>query len=211
MVSMGTLPVGHTQGGMVGHLLGLPRLYWLTLDYVHEPHGPAVRSLMAQARKLYSATGDTGGITDYADPNVRVGFKEVDEALSHVSESGNHVYRVGVSSLVLDISESGAQKGAREAQEAFAALPGVQPILETAGLLTQFIALAPCSGQTNERSFLTLQENAADFFPLGCPLARSEQTCLTRMEPLGQPHRPQSIRCAQQQLERHCDRRLGVG
>ena len=48
-------------------------------------------------------------------------------------------------------------------------MPSVQPIVETAGLLTQFTALAPCSGLTNERVFLTLQENAADFFPLDAP------------------------------------------
>ena len=166
MVSMGNLPIGHTQGGMIGHLLKLPRLYWMMVDYVHEPYGPAVRALMSQARRLYSATGDTGGITDYADPTVRVGFKEVDDALSHISESGTHVYRVGLSVLLLDPSESGVDQAVQEARDAFTNLPSVQPIVETAGLLTQFTALAPCSGQTNERVFLTLQENAADFFPL---------------------------------------------
>lgn len=169
IVSMGNLPVGYTQGGMVGHLLKLPRLYWLAVDYVHEPYGPAVRALMSQARRLYSATGDTGGITDYADPTVRVGFKEVDDALSHMSETGTHVYRVGLSMVLLDSSEHGIQQGLQEAREAFTNLPSVQPIVETAGLLTQFLALAPCSGQTNERVFLTLQENAADFFPLDAP------------------------------------------
>ena len=169
MVSMGNLPVGHTQGGMVGHLLKLPRLYWLMVDYVHEPYGPAVRALMAQARRLYSATGDSGGITDYADPTVRVGFKEVDDALSHISESGTHVYHVGLSLLLLDSSENGINQAVQEARDAFTNLPSVQPIVETAGLLTQFVNLAPCSGFANERVFLTLQENAADFFPLDAP------------------------------------------
>ena len=169
MVSMGSLPVGHTQSGMVGHLLKLPRLYWLMVDYVHEPYGPAVRALMAQARRLYSATGDTGGITDYADPTVRVGFKEVDDALSYMSETGTHVYRVGLSMLLLDSSEDGIDQAVQEARDAFTNLPSVQPIVETAGLLTQFIHLAPCSGQANERVYLTLQENAADFFPLDAP------------------------------------------
>ncbi len=175
MVSMGNLPTGHTQGGMVGHLLSVPRLYWLMVDYVHEPYGPALRSLMAQARRLHSATGDTGGLTDYADPTVRVGFKEVDEALSHMSETGTHVFRVGLSLLLLDSSEDGIQQGMQEARAAFTNLPSVQPIVETAGLLTQFTALAPCSGQTTERVFLTLEENAADFFPLDGPWRGSSQ------------------------------------
>ena len=140
---------------------------------------------MAQARRLYSATGDTGGITDYADPTVRVGFKEVDDALSHISESGTHVYRVGLSTLLLDSSEDGINQGVQEAREAFSNLPSVQPIIETAGLLAQFTALAPCSGLANERVFLTLQENAADFFSLGRALERLEQTHVSATEPLG--------------------------
>lgn len=169
MLSMDHLPAGYTQGGMLGHLLGLPRRFWLMVDYLHEPYGPVLRALMAQARRLHAATGDTGGLSDYADPAVRVGFKEMDEALSHMSETGSHVFRVGLSLLLLDTSEEGLRQGAQEARAAFANLPGVLPIVETAGLLTQFVALAPCSGRTNERSFLTLQENAADFFPLDGP------------------------------------------
>ena len=172
---MGNLPVGYTQGGMIGHLLTLPKLYWLMVDYVHEPYGPAVRALMAQARRLYAATGDTGGLTDYTDPTVRVGFKELDDALSHVSETGTHVYRVGLSMMLLDTTEEGIRNGTQEAVEAFTHLPSVQPIVETAGLFKQFTALAPCSGQTNERVFLTLQENAADFFPLDAPWRGSSQ------------------------------------
>ncbi|MCA9839205.1 MAG: ATP-binding protein [Trueperaceae bacterium] len=175
LVSMSNLPVAYTQAGMIGHLLKVPRLFWLIIDYVHDPHGPALRSLMTQARRLYSATGDTGGLTDYADPNVRVGFKEVDDALSHVSESGTHVYRVGVSMLLLEPEQDRLKKGLDEARDAFIQLPGVQPIVETAGLLTQFKALAPCSGLCNERMFLTLQENAADFFPLDAPWQGSSQ------------------------------------
>lgn len=176
IISMANLPVGYTQAGMMGHLLKLPRVFWLVLDYVHDPHGPALRSLMAQARRLYSATGDTGGLTDYADPTVRVGFREVDDALSHLSESGSHVYRVGLSVLLLDTTQEGLKQGVQETKEAFTHLPSVQPLVETAGLLTQFKALAPCSGQTNERVFLTLQENAADFFPLDAPWQGSSQS-----------------------------------
>lgn len=175
VVSMGNLPVGYTQGGMIGHLLTLPRLFWLTVDYVHEPYGPTVRALMAQARRLYAATGDTGGLTDYTDPTVRVGFKELDDALSHVSETGTHVYRVGLSMTLLDTTEEGIRRGTQEAVEAFTQLPGVKPIVETAGLFKQFVALAPCSGRVNERVFLTLQENAADFFPLDAPWRGSSQ------------------------------------
>ena len=35
--------------------------------------------------------------------------------------------------------------------------------------MTQYLALAPFSGGTNERTFLTFEENAADFFPIDMP------------------------------------------
>lgn len=168
-VSMGSLPVGYTTTGMLSHLLTLPRLYWLVLDYVHEPYGPAVRALMGQARRLYSATGDTGGPTDYADPSVRVGFAETDEALAQISRTGSHVFKMGLTMLILDHDLKGAKEGIQETISAFGQMPGVVPIVESAGLFTQFRALAPLSGGTNERTFATLEENATDFFPMDAP------------------------------------------
>jgi conjugal transfer ATP-binding protein TraC len=169
LLSLGRMPTGFTQGGMLGHLLNLPGCYWLTIDFVHEPYGPMLRALMAQARRLYAATGDTGGLTDYTDPSVRVGFREVDDALSHMSSSGARVYRVGLSLLLFEEDDETCRKSTREVHTAFGSLGGAQAILETAGLFTQFVTLAPGSGRANERTFLTLQENAADFFPLDGP------------------------------------------
>jgi conjugal transfer ATP-binding protein TraC len=175
LLTMGSLPVGYTYAGLINHLLSMPRLFWLVIDFFHEPYGRVVRSLMSQARRLYSATTMRGGITDYSDPSVRRGFHEVDEALSEATMSGSHVFRVGVSMLLLDKSLENVKDGTQEAINKLAHLPGARPIVESAGLMTQFMALAPFGGGTNERNFLTFEENAADFFPLDTPWAGSNK------------------------------------
>jgi conjugal transfer ATP-binding protein TraC len=169
MLTLGSLPVGYTYAGLINHLLSMPRLYWLAIDFVHEPYGRVVRSLMGQARRLYSATTMRGGFTDYSDPTVRRGFYEVDEALSEATMSGSHVFRVGLSMLLLDKSLDGVKEGTQEAINKLAHLPGARSVVESAGLMKQFLELAPFSGGVNERNFLTFEENAADFFPLDTP------------------------------------------
>jgi conjugal transfer ATP-binding protein TraC len=175
MLTMGSLPVGYTYAGLINHLLSMPRLYWLVIDFAHEPYGRVVRSLMSQARRLYSATTMRGGITDYSDPTVRRGFYEVDEALSEATMSGSHVFRVGVSMLLLDKSLENVKDGMQQAINKLAHLPGARSVVESAGLMTQFLALAPFGGGMNERNFLTFEENAADFFPLDTPWAGSNK------------------------------------
>ncbi len=169
MLSMGSLPVGYTYTGLIGHLLSMPKLFWLCIDFCHEPYGKTVRALMNQARRLYSATTMRGGFTDYSDPSMRQGFHEVDEALSEASLSGSHVYRVGVTMALMDKTLEGVKEGMQDATNKLAHLPGAQGIIESAGLMTQYLALAPFSGGTNERTFLTFEENAADFFPVDMP------------------------------------------
>jgi conjugal transfer ATP-binding protein TraC len=175
MLTMGSLPVGYTYAGLINHLLSMPRLYWLVIDFAHEPYGRVVRSLMSQARRLYSATTMRGGFTDYSDPTVRRGFYEVDEALSEATMSGSHVFRVGVSMVLLDKSLENVKDGMQQAINKLAHLPGARSVVESAGLMTQFLALAPFGGGTNERNFLTFEENAADFFPLDTPWAGSNK------------------------------------
>ena len=169
MLTMGSLPVGYTYTGLISHLLGMPKLFWLCIDFGHEPYGKTVRALMTQARRLYSATTMRGGFTDYSDPSVRRGFHEVDEALSEASMSGSHVYRVGMSMVILDKSLEGVKEGMQDAINKLAHIPGAQGVVESAGLMTQYLSLAPFSGTTNERTFLTFEENAADFFPIDMP------------------------------------------
>ena len=169
MLTMGSLPVGYTYTGLMSHLLSMPKLFWLCIDFGHEPYGKTVRALMTQARRLYSATTMRGGFTDYSDPSVRRGFHEVDEALSEASISGSHVYRVGVSLVLMDKTLEGVKDGMQDAVNKLAHIPGAQGIIESAGLMKQFLELAPFSGGTNERTFLTFEENAADFFPIDMP------------------------------------------
>ncbi|MDR5703949.1 MAG: hypothetical protein QN198_10180 [Armatimonadota bacterium] len=64
IVSMDQLPAGETHVGMAIQLLHLPHWYWLVLDFVHDPYGPAVRALETQARRLYAQSTERGSVND---------------------------------------------------------------------------------------------------------------------------------------------------
>ena len=168
-VTMGTLPRGETHVGMAGRLLGLPGLYWLVVDYRHEPQGPTTRALESKARRFTSAEGDTGGFTDHVDASVRTGAAETDEAVLHVTRTGGHLFQIGMTAFLCDRERETLHQNLEVAVSAFASLPGVTPYQEGVALLEQFFALAPFSGRTNEHMHLVLEENAADFVPLSGP------------------------------------------
>jgi conjugal transfer ATP-binding protein TraC len=179
VVSMDQLPVGETHVGMVGALVGLPYWYWLVVDFVHDPYGPAVRALEAQARRLYAQTQESGPVTDYVDPRVRVGFGETDSALQHAYGAGSHLFRVGVSVVLLGEELEGVREAARRTVDAFSQMHGLKAVVESAGLWKQFVALAPFSGMENERVFRMFEENAADFFPVEGPwVGQGEPACV---------------------------------
>ena len=168
-VTMGSLPRGETHVGMAGRLLGLSGLYWLLIDYQHEPQGRTTRALESKARRFQSAEGDTGGFTDHVDASVRAGAEETDDAVMEVTRTGSHLFQIGMTALLCTRDRETLRHNLETAVSAFAQLSGVTPYQEGVALLEQFYALAPFSGRTNERMHLCLEENAADFVPLNGP------------------------------------------
>jgi conjugal transfer ATP-binding protein TraC len=169
VVSMDQLPAGETHVGMTSHLLALPYWYWLVVDFVHDPYGPAVRALEAQARRLYAQTQEPGPFSDYVDPRARVGLGEVDQGLQHTYATGSHVFRVGISVVLVGEELEDVREAARRTVDAFSQMHGLKAVVESAGLMRQWLQLAPYSGGENERVFRVFEENAADFFPASGP------------------------------------------
>lgn len=179
IVSMDQLPTAETQVGMLHPLLTLPCWFWLVLDFVHDPHGQAVRALETRARRLHAASTEEAPVTDYVDPRVRVGFEEADSGLQHAYSTGNHLFRIGTSVVVLARELDTVRTCAHKTVDAFGQIHGIKAIVETAGLWQQFVALSPYSGRTNERLYRVFEENAADFFPTSGPWrGQGRPTCL---------------------------------
>lgn len=179
VISMDQLPSRETHVGMLQPLLQLPCWFWLILDYVHDAYGDAIRALETKARRLYSASTDEGPVTDYVDPRVRVGLSDADIGLQHAYSTGSHLFRVGVSVVVMARDLEPVRAAADQTRDAFGQLHGVKAVTETAGLWQQFITLAPCSGRANERLYRVFEENAADFFPTAGPWGgQGEPVCL---------------------------------
>lgn len=169
MISMGSLPTGFTQVSMVERFLNLPGLYWLVMDYRHEPLGRTTRALEAKARRFHAAEEDAGGFSSYVDASVRAGAAESDEAMQHHTHTGAHPYQLGVSMIVLERDAKALRDNMQRAINAFTQLPGVTPYQENVALLEQYLAVAPGSGRLNERMHLVFEDNAADFVPLNGP------------------------------------------
>jgi len=169
VASMDQLPQSETYAGILQPLLELPCWFWLVLDFVHDPHGEAVRALETKARRLHAASSEEAPVTDYVDPRVRVGFGEADSGLQHAYSTGSHLFRVGASVVTLHRDLEAARASAHRAVDAFGQVHGAKAVIETAGLWQQFMALAPFSGRVNERIFRVFEENAADFFPMAGP------------------------------------------
>ncbi|HEX2864280.1 MAG TPA: ATP-binding protein [Deinococcales bacterium] len=165
LVSLPNLPVGETRAGMLHDLTNaLTCRYRLTLDLVHKAQGPAHRALMAQARRLYAASGE-GAFSDYSDPEVRTGAGQLDAALENRAVSGAHVYDLGLSLQVIAPDREALRRGLEQAGAALAHWPGVSPVVESAGLYQQFLKTLPLNGGTNERLSLAFEENAVDLMP----------------------------------------------
>ncbi len=179
VVSMDQLPHSETYVGMLQPLLELPCWFWLVLDFVHDPHGQAVRALETKARRLHAASNEEAPVTDYVDPRVRVGFGEADSGLQHAYSTGSHLFRVGASVVTFSRDLEAARASAHRAVDTFGQVHGAKAVFETAGLWQQFVALAPFSGRVNERIFRVFEENAADFFPTAGPwIGHGAPTCL---------------------------------
>lgn len=169
LISLEALPVGTTFTGMADHLLLLPGAYWLVIDIEHRPYGKALRELHSRARRMTAAANDPGEFTDYADPENRVGASEADAALIHTTQTGSHVFKLGLSVMVQAEAHDDLQESVERTISALTQMPGVRYARETFGLLEQYLNLSPGSGEPNDRQFQTLEENATAFLPTTGP------------------------------------------
>ncbi len=135
--------------------------FYLVMDFFHEPHEMALRALKARARRYYAAS-QSG---TYVDPNVRVGQAETEGAITHISQTGDHVFQVGVSLVLLDRDRRALEGRIAQAMSALSKVPGNPFRVLRNGLLTPWLNLAPLSGGLAEERVYLLETNAAHFLP----------------------------------------------
>ena len=169
VVSMEEPPQGETRPHMIAPLLSLPYTVWLVVEFWHDPYGKALRALEARARRLYAATGSAAELTDYDDPRARLGASEADQAALHAYVTGSHLFRTGLSVVLLAREWEEYDEALRRTADAFVQMNGARACVETAALFTQYVNLAPFSGRANERLHRVFSENAADLFPMSGP------------------------------------------
>ena len=167
IVSADEMLTGSTRAGMLEELLRFGRPCWIVMDLEHEPRADAVRALEAHARRLYAVQGDKEQpITDYVDPQVRVGLAEADQALQDIYRGASHVYRWGLSVVLLEDEREDLQRAVDDATSALSVLQCPKPVREREALWTQWLALSPLSGRSSQRLYRLLDVNAADLFPV---------------------------------------------
>lgn len=174
VISLESLPVGTTWTSMTNHLLTLHGTYTIVIDLEHRPQGKAVRELHGKARRMTAAANDPGDLTDYSDPENRLGASETDGALMHVTQTGAHIFKVGLSIIMRQTDHPMLEEAVQYATGALTQLPGVTYTRENFGLLQQYLNLSPGSGEMNDRVFQTLEENATAFIPTTSPWRGNE-------------------------------------
>lgn len=157
-----------TAYGMINHLLDASGELYLVIDLQHEQYDKAMQRLKSTARKFYSASIDTNV---YVDPNVRTGLAETENAIDHITSSGDHVYQVGVSLVVLGSDSKELESRITRAFGASANVPGSPFLILQHGLLEPFTQCMPFGGELIDQRLSLLETNAAHFFPLGAPWA----------------------------------------
>lgn len=174
IISMQKLPVGYTYTSMLNHMLRTPHMFWLVLDFRHNPHNAMVRELTARARR-YQAAANDDTFTDYADAGTRTGFAETDGALMQSASSGSHFFDLGLSMIVLENDRERLEQGVQHVMSELSGISGLETLRETLGLTEQFLALSPGGGKNNERLFTQLEENATAFIPTSSPWSGSRK------------------------------------
>ena len=162
--------------------------FYLVMDFLHEPFELAIRALKARARRYYSAS-QSG---TYVDPNVRVGQVETEGAITHVSQTGDHIFQVGASLILLERDRQVLEERVSQAVSTLSQVPGNPFRVLRNGLLAPWLTLAPFSGGIAEEKVYLLETNAAHFFPTtgawsGSPrpvaLFRNRQGALVYVDP----------------------------
>jgi conjugal transfer ATP-binding protein TraC len=155
-----------TQFGMMNALLDSSGEFYLVIDFVHEPFDKAIQRLKGMARRYYSATNDT---RYYVDPNVRAGLEESEDAIEHISKSGDHVFQVSASLVLIGTQSKDLEDRLSQAFSAAALVPGSPFGVLQSGLFEPFLQCAPLGGNTIDLRSSMLETNATHFFPIGSP------------------------------------------
>lgn len=155
-----------TMYGMINHLLETSGEFYLVVDLMHEPYDKAIGRLKASARKFYSASIDT---KVYVDPNVRTGLAETEAAIEHITASGDHVFQVGVSLVVVGGESKELEARITQAFSASGAVPGSPFLILQNGLFEPYTQCLPFGGVSIDHRLSMLETNAAHFFPVGGP------------------------------------------
>ncbi len=174
VVAMEALPDEVTVPNLVLPLLLLPHPFWLVLDFINDPRGEAVKALEAKAKRAYAARW-SNIVSDREDPRSRVVSEELEGIIQRLHSSATRVFRVGAAVVLAEPTEEAARAAARHALDAFHQIPGVDAVVESGGLMQQFVQLAPFAGRSNIRLFKCLTENAADCWPAAGPWRGSTQ------------------------------------
>ena len=163
MFSLYTIPdETYTEMGDVLALAGGGE-YYLVTDFYHEPYERALKALKARARRFYAASANT---ETYVDPNVVIGQQETEGAIAHISQTGDHVYRVGVSLILIEREREALERRASQVVGRLSEIPG-NPFRQLKnGLFEPWKNRAPFSGGISDEVVSLLESNAADLVPL---------------------------------------------
>lgn len=189
MFSLYTIPdETYTEMGDVLGLAGGGEFY-LVVDFYHEPYERALKALKARARRFYAASQNT---ETYVDPNILVGQRETEGAIAHISQTGDHVYRVGVSLILIEREREALERRASQVVGKLAEIPG-NPFRQLRnGLFEPWRSRAPFGGGMSDEVVSLLEHNAADLVPLTGAWKGHEQAVvmfhnrflsLTRLDP----------------------------
>lgn len=137
--------------------------FYLVVDFYHEPYERALKALKGRARRFYAAAANPD---TYVDPNIRVGQIETEGAIQHISQTGDHVFRIGVSLILIEKKWESLERRMSQVMGRLAEIPG-NPFRQLRnGVFEPWKTRAPFCGGVNDEVVSLLEYNAADFLPL---------------------------------------------
>ncbi len=174
IITMDTLPESVTMGGMFSHLLYLQSEHWLVFEFEHVPYGKQIRVFEAKSRQLRGLQDDDSGLM--SDRSLEEKAENIQDMLSDMRRASKHPFNISLSIVLMERTETDLERSVDEAIKFADFINGLRMIRESAGVLSQFVNLAPASGRSNDYQMLVLQQNAADFIPLSGAWSGHEKT-----------------------------------